>query len=106
MATSTLPPAPGGVTREQRAEDAAGRVQAGHRIGGRRTDDARRLRRDEHAEESRQRLADRVVGRTIAYGPSRPNPRIEQYTRRGLRCATSAAPKPRRSITPGRKFWT
>ena len=60
-----LPPAPGGVTREKRADDAKRRVQARHRIGGCRTDDARRLRRDEHAQESRQRLSHRVVSRTI-----------------------------------------
>ena len=42
---------------------------------------------------------------SVAPGPS-PNPLIEQYTRPGLSAQEVSAPRPKRAITPGKKFST
>ena len=41
-----------------------------------------------------------------AHGPVCPKPLTEQYTSRGLRSSSCSGPRPRRSMTPGRKFST
>jgi hypothetical protein len=38
------------------------------------------------------------------HGPVCPKPDIDAYTSRGLRAESASQPRPRRSITPGRKF--
>lgn len=41
-----------------------------------------------------------------AYGPSGPKPEIDTYTISGFTARRSSYPRPSRSMTPGRKFWT